>query len=108
MIHSSASGTFKFTFEGTRIKKEDTPAEVSAVYPPIAALSHSYLKLGMEDGDQIDAFLEQVGLRHLVLQLHMLNGWHCASLEEGLGCRWNHNVFASVSFLVSYLPLIWS
>lgn len=37
-------GTFKFTFEGNRIQKEDTPAS-----------------LGMEDGDQIDAFLEQVG-----------------------------------------------
>ncbi|KAF8804028.1 hypothetical protein BYT27DRAFT_7107980 [Phlegmacium glaucopus] len=37
-------GTFKFTYEGQRVGKEDTPAS-----------------LGMEDGDQIDAFLEQVG-----------------------------------------------
>ncbi|KAF8151759.1 hypothetical protein B0H34DRAFT_728920 [Crassisporium funariophilum] len=37
-------GTFKFTYEGSRISKEDTPAS-----------------LGMEDGDQIDAFLEQLG-----------------------------------------------
>ncbi|KAF8952256.1 hypothetical protein BDZ97DRAFT_1613042, partial [Flammula alnicola] len=36
------SGTFKFTYEGARVSKEDTPAG-----------------LGMEDGDQIDAFLEQ-------------------------------------------------
>ncbi|KAF5320080.1 hypothetical protein D9611_010280 [Ephemerocybe angulata] len=38
------SGTFKFVFEGQRITPEDTPGS-----------------LGMEDGDQIDAFLMQVG-----------------------------------------------
>ncbi|KAF9476139.1 hypothetical protein BDN70DRAFT_188524 [Pholiota conissans] len=38
------SGTFKFTYEGQRVSKDDTPAG-----------------LGMEDGDQIDAFLEQLG-----------------------------------------------
>ncbi|PPR02687.1 hypothetical protein CVT24_002109 [Panaeolus cyanescens] len=37
-------GTFKFTYEGNRITKEDTPAG-----------------LDMEDGDQVDAFLEQLG-----------------------------------------------
>ncbi|PPQ67795.1 hypothetical protein CVT25_009099 [Psilocybe cyanescens] len=36
-------GTFKFTYDGQRVKPEQTPAE-----------------LEMEDGDQIDAFLEQV------------------------------------------------
>ncbi|OSX62767.1 hypothetical protein POSPLADRAFT_1076883, partial [Postia placenta MAD-698-R-SB12] len=36
-------GTFKFTFDGQRIRPEMTPAE-----------------LGMEDGDQIDAHLTQV------------------------------------------------
>ncbi|KAG5721554.1 hypothetical protein E4T56_gene13085 [Termitomyces sp. T112] len=38
------AGTFKFTFEGQRLQPDDTPAS-----------------LGMEDGDQIDAFLEQLG-----------------------------------------------
>ncbi|KAL1671112.1 hypothetical protein EV122DRAFT_272498 [Schizophyllum commune] len=38
------AGTFKFTYDGTRVKPDDTPAG-----------------LGMEDGDQIDAFLEQLG-----------------------------------------------
>jgi len=38
------AGTFRFTYEGTRVNAEDTPAS-----------------LGMEDGDQIDAFLGQVG-----------------------------------------------
>ncbi|KAF4622316.1 hypothetical protein D9613_009260 [Agrocybe pediades] len=37
-------GTFKFTYDGTRVNKDDTPAG-----------------LGMEDGDQVDAFLEQLG-----------------------------------------------
>ncbi|KAJ7641502.1 ubiquitin-related domain-containing protein [Roridomyces roridus] len=37
-------GTFKFVYEGNRINKEDTPAE-----------------LGIEDQDQIDCFLEQTG-----------------------------------------------
>ncbi|TFK25880.1 hypothetical protein FA15DRAFT_668047 [Coprinopsis marcescibilis] len=37
-------GTFKFTFEGQRVGPDDTPGS-----------------LGMEDGDQIDAFLGQVG-----------------------------------------------
>ncbi|KAF8057606.1 hypothetical protein FPV67DRAFT_237919 [Lyophyllum atratum] len=37
-------GTFKFTYEGNRVQADDTPAG-----------------LGMEDGDQIDAFLQQVG-----------------------------------------------
>ncbi|KAJ7577919.1 ubiquitin-related domain-containing protein [Mycena floridula] len=37
-------GTFKFTYDGNRVQVTDTPAE-----------------LGMEDGDQIDAHLEQVG-----------------------------------------------
>ncbi|KAK6974612.1 ubiquitin-related domain-containing protein [Favolaschia claudopus] len=38
------AGTFKFVFEGQRIAKDNTPAE-----------------LGIEDQDQIDCFLEQVG-----------------------------------------------
>ncbi|KAJ6558157.1 hypothetical protein B0H19DRAFT_1150138 [Mycena capillaripes] len=38
------SGTFKFVYEGTRINAEDTPAG-----------------LGIEDMDQIDCFLEQLG-----------------------------------------------
>ncbi|KAJ7152946.1 ubiquitin-related domain-containing protein [Mycena filopes] len=38
------SGTFKFVYEGQRINKEDTPAG-----------------LGIEDMDQIDCFLEQLG-----------------------------------------------
>ncbi|KAF8631646.1 hypothetical protein AX17_005048 [Amanita inopinata Kibby_2008] len=38
------SGTFKFTYDGERVLAENTPGE-----------------LGMEDGDQIDAFLEQLG-----------------------------------------------
>ncbi|GLB42913.1 putative ubiquitin-2 like Rad60 SUMO-like [Lyophyllum shimeji] len=37
-------GTFKFVYENQRVQPDDTPAE-----------------LGMEDGDQIDAFLQQVG-----------------------------------------------
>ncbi|KJA16600.1 hypothetical protein HYPSUDRAFT_47214 [Hypholoma sublateritium FD-334 SS-4] len=37
-------GTFKFTYDGQRVNKDDTPAGLS-----------------MEDGDQIDAFLEQLG-----------------------------------------------
>ncbi|THV02058.1 hypothetical protein K435DRAFT_775796 [Dendrothele bispora CBS 962.96] len=37
-------GTFKFTYEGNRVQPTDTPAS-----------------LEMEDGDQIDAFLEQLG-----------------------------------------------
>ncbi|KAF9072505.1 hypothetical protein BDP27DRAFT_416667 [Rhodocollybia butyracea] len=37
-------GTLKFTYDGQRINKEDTPAS-----------------LEMEDGDLIDAFLEQLG-----------------------------------------------
>ncbi|KAE9394970.1 hypothetical protein BT96DRAFT_826986 [Gymnopus androsaceus JB14] len=37
------SGALKFTYEGRRIKQDETPAD-----------------LEMEDGDQIDAFLEQV------------------------------------------------
>ncbi|KAH6904941.1 hypothetical protein BKA70DRAFT_514341 [Coprinopsis sp. MPI-PUGE-AT-0042] len=34
------AGTFKFVYDGTRLGKDDTPASV-----------------GMEDGDQVDAFL---------------------------------------------------
>ncbi|KAJ7280192.1 hypothetical protein C8J57DRAFT_1301892 [Mycena rebaudengoi] len=37
-------GTFKFVYEGNRISKEDTPAG-----------------LGIEDGDQVDCFLGQIG-----------------------------------------------
>ncbi|KIY49607.1 hypothetical protein FISHEDRAFT_72251 [Fistulina hepatica ATCC 64428] len=37
-------GTLKFTFEGKRIQADNTPGD-----------------LDMEDGDQIDAFLEQLG-----------------------------------------------
>jgi len=37
-------GTFKFTFEGSRVNATDTPAG-----------------RGMEDGDVIDALLEQIG-----------------------------------------------
>ncbi|EFI26577.1 hypothetical protein CC1G_15791 [Coprinopsis cinerea okayama7 len=37
-------GTFKFVVDGQRVNKDDTPAG-----------------LGMEDGDQVDAFLTQVG-----------------------------------------------
>ncbi|KAJ7163919.1 ubiquitin-related domain-containing protein [Mycena crocata] len=38
------SGTFKFVHEGKRIGKDETPAD-----------------LDIEDGDQIDCFLEQLG-----------------------------------------------
>ncbi|KAJ7074590.1 ubiquitin-related domain-containing protein [Mycena amicta] len=38
------SGTFKFVYEGKRVSKEDTPGA-----------------LDIEDGDQIDCFLEQLG-----------------------------------------------
>ncbi|TFK68939.1 ubiquitin-like protein, partial [Pluteus cervinus] len=38
------SGTLRFTYDGSRIGSDETPAS-----------------LGMEDGDQIDAFLGQVG-----------------------------------------------
>jgi len=38
------SGTFKFVHEGIRVRPEETPAE-----------------RGMEDGDVIDAHLEQLG-----------------------------------------------
>ncbi|KAJ4490642.1 hypothetical protein J3R30DRAFT_3423600 [Lentinula aciculospora] len=37
-------GTLKFTYDGNRIQEDDSPAS-----------------LGMEDGDLIDAFLEQLG-----------------------------------------------
>ncbi|RDB21923.1 Ubiquitin-like protein SMT3 [Hypsizygus marmoreus] len=37
-------GTFKFTYDGARVQPTDTPGD-----------------LGMEDGDQIDAHLEQIG-----------------------------------------------
>ncbi|GAW07577.1 ubiquitin-related domain-containing protein [Lentinula edodes] len=37
-------GTLKFTYDGNRIQEDDSPAG-----------------LGMEDGDLIDAFLEQLG-----------------------------------------------
>ncbi|SJL11500.1 uncharacterized protein ARMOST_14904 [Armillaria ostoyae] len=43
----SQARTFKFTYEGKRIQKEETPAEVD-----------------MEDGDTIDAHLGQVGGGH--------------------------------------------
>ncbi|KAJ7216277.1 ubiquitin-related domain-containing protein [Mycena haematopus] len=38
------AGTFKFVYDGQRVSKENTPAD-----------------LGIEDQDQIDCFLEQVG-----------------------------------------------
>ncbi|KAI9566595.1 hypothetical protein HD554DRAFT_2174252 [Boletus coccyginus] len=38
------AGTLRFAYEGKRLRPEDTPVE-----------------LDMEDGDQIDAFLQQVG-----------------------------------------------
>ncbi|KAJ7471958.1 ubiquitin-related domain-containing protein [Mycena latifolia] len=38
------SGTFKFVYDGTRINRDDTPAD-----------------LNMENDDQIDCFLEQLG-----------------------------------------------
>jgi len=38
------AGTFKFTYEGKRIQKHETAED-----------------LGLENGDQIDAFLEQLG-----------------------------------------------
>ncbi|KAF7416296.1 hypothetical protein PC9H_002561 [Pleurotus ostreatus] len=41
---SKDPGTFKFTYDGQRIQADETPAS-----------------LGMEDGDQIDANLEQLG-----------------------------------------------
>ncbi|KAK1228138.1 hypothetical protein PQX77_008821 [Marasmius sp. AFHP31] len=37
-------GTLKFVYDGTRVSPEDTPAG-----------------LGMDDGDQLDAFLQQLG-----------------------------------------------
>lgn len=55
------SGTFKFTYDGARVAKEDTPAGVSnSPVLSVANFLHDYWKMGMEDGDQIDAFLEQV------------------------------------------------
>lgn len=56
-------GTFKFTYDGQRVGKDDTPASVSHFSFSTCWI---YLtrtlpkKLGMEDGEQIDAFLEQV------------------------------------------------
>ncbi|KAF5319498.1 hypothetical protein D9619_008733 [Psilocybe cf. subviscida] len=41
---SKDPGTFKFVYQGERLKADNTPAEFD-----------------MEDGDQIDAFLAQVG-----------------------------------------------
>ncbi|KAF4565442.1 hypothetical protein EYR40_002477 [Pleurotus pulmonarius] len=41
---SKDPGTFKFTYDGQRIQPDESPAS-----------------LGMEDGDQIDANLEQLG-----------------------------------------------
>jgi len=37
-------GTFRFSYEGNRVRAEDTPAQ-----------------LGMEEGDTVDAHLQQVG-----------------------------------------------
>ncbi|KAF9524224.1 ubiquitin-related domain-containing protein [Crepidotus variabilis] len=42
------SGTFRFTYDGNRINADDTPADLS-----------------MEDGDQVDAHLQQVGGGHI-------------------------------------------
>ncbi|PPR06303.1 hypothetical protein CVT26_005135 [Gymnopilus dilepis] len=44
-LHVSAIGTLRFTYEGNRVQPTQTPAE-----------------LEMEDGDQIDAFLQQFDL----------------------------------------------
>lgn len=59
-----AVGTFKFNYDGDRINGDQTPAEVSAF---VVILSKSciltynlIIQLNMEDGDMIDAFLEQV------------------------------------------------
>ncbi|KAJ3730645.1 ubiquitin-related domain-containing protein [Lentinula raphanica] len=41
---NKTAGTLKFTYDGVRIQEDQTPAN-----------------LGMEDGDLIDAFLEQIG-----------------------------------------------
>ncbi|KAH7925799.1 hypothetical protein BV22DRAFT_1010557 [Leucogyrophana mollusca] len=46
---AEVSGTFKFAHEGKRLNSADTPAQ-----------------MGLEDGDMIDAHLEQVGCFHLV------------------------------------------
>lgn len=55
------TGTFKFTYDGARVQPGDTPGGVS-FHPPRFLLPLIFLQLGMEDGDQIDAFLEQVSL----------------------------------------------
>ena len=52
-------GSLKFTFQNERIKPEDTPLDVSSrvfTFP----IMLSVLQFGMEDGDLIDANLEQV------------------------------------------------
>jgi hypothetical protein len=58
----------------------------------------------MEDGDQIDAFLEQVRGAILCCGVYVLSPYYYARLEEGLGCGWNHNVvlFALCCFLMVY------
>ena len=72
-------GTLRFTYEGRRIAVEDTPASVSRFsFQPAKqfSLNSTKKKLEMEDGDQIDAFLEQVGAFigcfHEDVHLHML------------------------------------
>ncbi|EKM51067.1 uncharacterized protein PHACADRAFT_151586 [Phanerochaete carnosa HHB-10118-sp] len=51
-----SSGSFKYTFEGERIRPEQTPGEFN-----------------MEDGDTIDAHLEQVRSRYLYASILLLN-----------------------------------
>ena len=57
------SGTFKFTYEGQRVAGDQTPAEVRFLQSfPLYDLLLIALpsQLSMDDGDQLDAFLEQV------------------------------------------------
>ncbi|KAF8883034.1 hypothetical protein BD779DRAFT_1444412 [Infundibulicybe gibba] len=71
-------GTFKFTFEGKRVQKDDTPTSI-----------------GMEDGDIVDAFLEQVFvswslLLALTQRLHQAWGRH----SNFTSCEETHNSHA--------------
>jgi hypothetical protein len=60
-------GTFKFVHDGKRLRPDQTPGEVRELYALYCMFPTRFLQLEMEDGDQIDAFLEQVSSHILEL-----------------------------------------
>jgi hypothetical protein len=75
-------GTLRFTHDGQRLHNDDTPAQVRKFLPFVDLSLTRMCQLGMEDNDQIDAFIQQVKntlviLNHSCLCMFVQLGGRC-------------------------------